>query len=163
SSISAWFQVASSPDGSSSSARRRSAAGGRTRPSRRSITRRVLTSTAATGSPNANDATAAAVYGPTPGSSRRPSASRGQPVAAPPRTKRGSPPRSPSGRGVRERGLEIAAQVLDLVAQLGRVLEAQVLGGREHLLLELDDRALQLVSAHLGLTRALAPPAARDL
>ena len=38
---------------------------------RRDRTRRTLTSTASTGAPNANDATAAAVYGPTPGSEER--------------------------------------------------------------------------------------------
>ena len=41
-------------------------------------------------------------------------------------------------------------QLLDLVAELRRVLEAQVLGGGEHLLLELDHQPLQL----LGRARA---------
>src|SRR3954471_17242210 len=40
---------------------------------------------------------------------------------------------------------ELAPQVGDLVAKARRVLEAQVLGGGEHLLLELDDRLLHLV------------------
>ena len=70
SSIIAWFHAAARPAG-------RSAAGA-PRPSR-SATRRAFVSTAATCAPNANDATAAAVYGPTPGSVQR---SSGQPRAA---------------------------------------------------------------------------------
>ncbi len=74
SSIAAWFQVAArSSSGSSSS--------GVPRPSR-SLIRTTLTSTAATRSPNANDATAAAVYGPIPGSARSPFAVCGQPSRA---------------------------------------------------------------------------------
>ena len=53
--------------------------------------------------------------------------------------------------------VELVAQVADLVAQLRRVLEPQLLGGREHLLLELDDRRLDLVRLHVD---ALLAPAA---
>ena len=56
-------------------------------------------------------------------------------------------------------GRQLPAQLLDLVAQLGRVLEAQLLGGREHLLLERDHELLHLVLAqalHLGLATAAA-------
>src|SRR3954447_20760245 len=49
------------------------------------------------------------------------------------------------------RGVELAAQIADLVAELRGVLEAQVLGCREHLLLELHDRALELLPAHIRL------------
>ena len=48
---------------------------------------------------------------------------------------------------VRRRGLELAAELLDLVTELRRILEAQLLGGGEHLLLELDDQLLHLVRA----------------
>ena len=50
---------------------------------------------------------------------------------------------------------QVAAQLAQLVAQLRGVLEAQLLGGREHLLLELDDHPLELVLRHL-LGRAAA-------
>ena len=79
SSIIAWFQAAARPAGSSSAARRASARGPRRTPSRRSITRLTLVSTAATCASHANEATAAAVYGPTPG---RSSNRAGQPSAA---------------------------------------------------------------------------------
>src|SRR4051794_4705465 len=39
---------------------------------------------------------------------------------------------------------QLAAQLADLVAQARGVLEAQVVGRRQHLLLELDDRLLEL-------------------
>jgi hypothetical protein len=42
-------------------------------------------------------------------------------------------------RALHRQRLELAPQVLDLVAQLGRVLEAQLLRGRVHLLLEGHD------------------------
>ena len=58
----AWLNAAARPGGSSSSAA--------PRPSRPQ-TRRTFVSTAASSRPKANDATAAAVYGPTPGSSVR--------------------------------------------------------------------------------------------
>src|SRR4051794_24591105 len=64
--------------------------------------------------------------------------SRGRPVA---RTAGGPAAASGPGRG----GVQLAPQVPDLVAQLGRVLEAQVLGRRQHLLLELHDRGLELL------------------
>ena len=52
---------------------------------------------------------------------------------------------APSGRRlVGLCGDELPAQVADLVTHAGRVLEAQLLGGREHLLLELDDRLLEI-------------------
>src|SRR6478672_2464501 len=57
-------------------------------------------------------------------------------------------------------GLELAAELLDLVPQLGRVLEAELLGGHVHLLLERDDELLQLLRAH-ALDLALATTAAR--
>ena len=57
---------------------------------------------------------------------------------------------------------QLSPQLADLVAQLRRVLEAEVVGGGDHLLLELDDHPLQLVLWHfLGLRTggaALAPP-----
>src|SRR5690348_4805591 len=59
--------------------------------------------------------------------------------------------------------LQLAPELLDLVAQLGRVLEAQLVGREEHLLLELDHRLRDLLGRHLLL---IAPPAAlalRDL
>src|SRR3712207_1492645 len=58
------------------------------------------------------------------------------------------------GRGLRlrRRGrVELSPEIADLVAELGRVLEAQVLGGGEHLLLELDDRRLDLRRGHVRL------------
>src|SRR5215218_9744963 len=61
---------------------------------------------------------------------------------------------------------DLAPQLADLVAQPGRVLEAQVLGRREHLLLELDDRLLDLGQRHVLRLRALAlraPAALRRL
>src|SRR5215210_5682735 len=51
---------------------------------------------------------------------------------------------------------DLASQLADLVAQPRRVLEAQVLGGGEHLLLELDDRLLDLGERHVLRLRALA-------
>ena len=64
----------------------------------------------------------------------------------------------PAGGVGRERR-ELAPQLLDLVAELGRVLEAELLGGGEHLLLERDHELLELVSRHaldLGLAAATA-------
>ena len=45
-------------------------------------------------------------------------------------------------------GRHVAADALDLVAQLGRVLEPQLLGRLEHLLLERDRELLELVARH---------------
>src|SRR5215213_2035747 len=57
-------------------------------------------------------------------------------------------PFRPNGRAGLPRGprrlVELAPQLADLVAQPCRVLEAQLLGRGEHLLLELDDRRLDL-------------------
>src|SRR3954452_25279307 len=56
---------------------------------------------------------------------------------------------------------ELATQLADLVAKPRRVLEAQVLGGGEHLLLELDDRLLHLGEREiLGLDAAAVAAAA---
>src|SRR5437879_9307503 len=49
--------------------------------------------------------------------------------------------------------IELQLEVTNLVAQLGGVLEAQLLGGREHLLLELDDRLPDLGWRHVGHAR----------
>ena len=57
-------------------------------------------------------------------------------------------------------GVQLAAELLDLVAKLGRVLEPELLGGREHLLLERDHELLQLLARH-ALDLALATPTAR--
>src|SRR5215211_3904659 len=46
------------------------------------------------------------------------------------------------------RGLELAAQLLDLVSQLRCVLEPKLLRGGEHLLLERDDEALEFRRRH---------------
>src|SRR3954453_24208682 len=52
---------------------------------------------------------------------------------------------------------ELAAELADLVAQAGGVLEAEVVGRPEHLLLELDDRLLEVREGHLaGLLAGLA-------
>ena len=66
------------------------------------------------------------------------------------RSRSGSSARRMISRG-RRRQVELAAQVADLVAQLGRVLEAQLLGGGEHLLLELAHRLLDLGGRHVDL------------
>src|SRR3954470_11304838 len=61
---------------------------------------------------------------------------------------------------------ELPPQLADLVAQARGVLEAQVLGGGEHLLLKLDDRLLHLGERQvLGLDAlaVAAPPALRRL
>src|SRR3954468_8571095 len=61
---------------------------------------------------------------------------------------------------------ELAPQLPNLVAQARRVLEAEVLCGGEHLLLELDDRLLHLGERQvLGLDplAVAAPPALRRL
>src|SRR3954469_3867109 len=57
--------------------------------------------------------------------------------------------------------VELAPQDLDLVAQLGRVLEAEVVGGGQHLLLELHDRAGDLLRRHALLVRGAAAAPAR--
>ena len=63
------------------------------------------------------------------------------------------------------RSVELAAEVADLVAELGRVLEAQLLGGGEHLLLELAHHLLDLADRHVALLLGAAATAAllRDL
>src|SRR5512133_140185 len=61
---------------------------------------------------------------------------------------------------------QLAPQLADLVAQARRVLEAEVLGGGEHLLLELDDRLLHLRERQVVGPDPLAvasPPALRRL
>src|SRR5436189_287689 len=58
------------------------------------------------------------------------------------------------GRG----GHELAAEILDLVTQLRCVLEPQLLGRGEHLLLELDDQFLELARRHSLHVLAPAPP-----
>src|SRR3954471_22027062 len=65
--------------------------------------------------------------------------------------------------GARPDLVEVPAEVSDLVSQLCRVLEAQVVGGGQHLLLELDDQLLDLLGAHLVVALLLAPTPARDL
>src|SRR3954464_9316208 len=58
--------------------------------------------------------------------------------------------------------LQLAPQRLDLVTQLGCVLEAQIVGGEKHLLLQLHDRLLDLLRRHslfaLASMTALAGP-----
>src|SRR4029077_18190657 len=68
--------------------------------------------------------------------------------------------RRSSGRSLRRRERrQLPAQLLDLVAQLGGILEAELLRGREHLELEVDDHLLELLARHpLDL---VPPPAAR--
>src|SRR3954447_3387566 len=46
------------------------------------------------------------------------------------------------------RGVQLLAKGLDLVPQLGGVLEAEVVGRREHLLLQLHDRPPELLGGH---------------
>src|SRR4051812_46828423 len=82
-----------------------------------------------------------------------PQAQRPQARARPVRDRKA---RGASGRG---RGVEFAPQVADLVAELGGVLEPQILGRRQHLLLELDDRALELLGGHVRLALAAGAPA----
>src|SRR5262249_17736690 len=60
-------------------------------------------------------------------------------------------------RGLRSGRNELAAKIFDLVAQLGGVLEAELLGGGEHLLLELDDQLLELRRRHAFDVLAAAP------
>src|SRR4051812_40276799 len=68
----------------------------------------------------------------------------------------GPPPLVARGRGLL---VQLAAHLADLVAQLRGVLEAQLLGGDEHLLLELDDRALELGRRHVDALLAAAASA----
>src|SRR5205823_1553454 len=74
------------------------------------------------------------------------------------RDRSGSGSKRPSLSG--RNGLQLAAELLDLVAQLGRILEAELLGGHVHLLLERDDQLLELVRGH-ALDVALAAASAR--
>src|SRR5437763_17204833 len=63
-----------------------------------------------------------------------------------------------SGRALGE-GEELAAELLYLVPELRGVLEPELLGRREHLLLEVDDAPLDLGAAHAPpLTPAAATP-----
>src|ERR1035437_1085344 len=73
------------------------------------------------------------------------------------------PPRIPSLKAARRlplapgQRLQLEPDVLDLVAQLGGVLEAELLGGGEHLLLQFDRQLLQLLATqalYLGGTAA---------
>src|SRR5688500_7609935 len=65
-----------------------------------------------------------------------------------------------SRRGLLGAGLvQVATQVADLVAQLGGVLEAQLVRGGQHLLLELHQQLLDLLGGHLGIA-LLAPASA---
>src|SRR5207244_11258436 len=70
-------------------------------------------------------------------------------------------PGGPEASGACPQAAEIVAELLDLVADPGSLLEAEVLGGEDHLLLELDDHLLQLVRALDTLRRAAAAPARR--
>ena len=95
------------------------------------------------------------------GKSRRSIACRSRSTARHPR--RMSPAGVSAGRLPRARWavcgsdlLQVAAQLAQLVAQLRGVLEAQLLGRREHLLLELDDQPLELVRRQLLGRAALA-------
>src|SRR5262245_6838788 len=66
-----------------------------------------------------------------------------------------------SDRGAGKR-VQLAAELLDLVAELRGVLEAELLRGDVHLLLERDDELLDLVPAHPRDLLLAAPAAARD-
>ena len=65
-------------------------------------------------------------------------------------------------RGASASARELAAQLLDLVAELRRVLEPQLLGGREHLLLERDHELLELAAVD-ALDLLAAARALRDV
>src|SRR5919202_4397762 len=57
--------------------------------------------------------------------------------------------------------VQLAPQILDLVPELGGVLEPQLLGRREHLLLERDHEPLELLGAHAFDLLAVATAPAR--
>src|SRR5450755_566809 len=59
--------------------------------------------------------------------------------------------------------VELALEVPDLVPELGRVLEPEVLGGGQHLLLQLHDRALDLGRLHRSGGAPAAAPGAGHL
>ena len=61
----------------------------------------------------------------------------------------------------RRRPGELAPELLDLVPELRGVLEAQLLGGEVHLLLEGDDELVELVARHPLDLGGLPTPAAR--
>src|SRR5262245_47221565 len=64
----------------------------------------------------------------------------------------------------RRQRLELATELLDLVAELRSVLEAELLGGEVHLLLERDDEFLELLARHpLDVGLATASPRGRDV
>ena len=58
-----------------------------------------------------------------------------------------------SGHAPGPHRVQVCAQLLELVADPGRLLEAEVLGGGEHLLLQLDDQLLQLLRGLGGALR----------
>src|SRR5687768_18571590 len=97
-----------------------------------------------------------------PGTARRARAPTMNPLTAARRTKvRTSMPLHGLARGG-----ELATQRLDLVAQVLGVLEAQVLGRREHLLLERDQELVELVGGQalqLVLTATTAARCGRRL
>src|SRR5262245_32908285 len=65
------------------------------------------------------------------------------------------------GRRLGER-VQLAAQLLDLVAELRGVLEAELLCRDVHLLLERHDELLELLAAHPGDLLLPSPTPARD-
>src|SRR5207302_9608745 len=67
---------------------------------------------------------------------------------------------TPAPSGPRLGFLELLTQGLDLVAELGRVLEAEVVSREQHLLLELHDRARDLFRLHAVPVAAPRAPAA---
>ena len=69
----------------------------------------------------------------------------------------GEPARGRYAAGVLADVLERPPDLADLVAQAGGVLEAQLVGRGEHLLLELDDGPLELLRRHRLGPRARAP------
>src|SRR6266536_1618048 len=86
-----------------------------------------------------------------PGTARRASAPTIRPPTRSRMMKRSRPMRRPYYLGLGRRfgcGLQLPPQVLDLVPELGGVLETQLLGGGEHLLLELNHELLELGRRH---------------
>src|SRR4051794_37833274 len=76
-------------------------------------------------------------------------------VRCSPDQRSGPPPLSPAPRLYL---LQLPVQGLDLVAKLGGVLEAEVLGGGQHLLLQLHHGLADLLGRHaLGLPVAAGP------
>src|SRR5690242_10643689 len=86
--------------------------------------------------------------------------SSGEPAGSP------APPqgRATSSRGRLRQRVQVAAQLLQLVAELGGIFEAELLGRLEHLLLQGDDELLQLLARHaLDLVGAATPAGARHM